>query len=362
MCCIVSFINKVIFNMLESRFFWNNDLKSWLIAAIVLFGGVLMGFLIYWITSKIVSRLVKKTKTKIDDILVSMLKAPFVFGAVIGSIWAAIMQLEIGERFRDTLGGIYTILVIINITWTFSIVIITIIDEYLLPYSDRDDAKFDKNAAIIIKRFVNYLIWIIGVILALHNAGVDIAALLTGLGIGGIAFALAAQDTIKNLLGGITLFADRPFKMGDRVLIGEVDGFVMNIGLRSIRILTLDDRMLSIPNSKVVDSTVINVTSEPSRRVKANIGLTYDTTPEKMNLAISILNNLPKSIPQITDCVNVSFNELGSYSMNILFIYRIKKEEDVLKTQSLVNLSILSQFNQNGLTFAFPTQTIYTKS
>ncbi len=341
--------------MLESRFFWNNDLKSWLIAAIVLTGGIIVGFIIYWITSRIVSRLVLKTKTKVDDVLVSMLKAPFVFGAVIGSVWAAIMQLEIGETFRESLGQIYTVLVIINITWALSRIIITIINEYLLPYTERDAAKFDKNAAILIKRSVNYLIWIIGIILALHNAGVDIAALLTGLGIGGVALALAAQDTIKNLLGGITLYADRPFKMGDRILIGEVDGFVVNIGLRSIRILTLDDRMVSIPNSVVVDSTLINITSEPTRRISLDIGLTYDTTPEKMDLAISILNNTPKSISQITDNVDVSFYEFGSYSMNILFIYRIKKEENVLNTQSLVNLHILNQFNQNGLKFAIPS-------
>ena len=233
--------------------------------------------------------------------------------------------------------------------------------EYLLPYSRREDTKLDKNFFVILERILKYTIWFIGIVIALHNVGVEIRTLVAGLGIGGVAIALAAQDTLKNLFGGITLFIDRPFKIGDRVKIGTIDGFVKDIGLRSLRICTLDNRTITIPNYQVVDSTLENITSEPNRRIQLRLGLTYDTTPEKMELAMTLLRNMPLQVEEITKDVDVSFIEYGDFALQILFIYRVRKDKDIFKTQSIVNLEILRQFNANGLEFAFPTQTIYSK-
>ena len=146
-----------------------------------------------------------------------------------------------------------------------------------------------------------------------------------------------------------------------RIKIGTIDGFVKDIGLRSLRICTLDNRTITIPNYQVVDSTLENITSEPNRRIQLRLGLTYDTTPEKMELAMTLLRNMPLQVEEITKDVDVSFIEYGDFALQILFIYRVRKDKDIFKTQSIVNLEILRQFNANGLEFAFPTQTIYSK-
>ncbi len=348
--------------MLKDTIVWNNSLDDWSISLAIIVGGFLFARLIYFITSKLLSKITSKTVWRLDDILVEKFKAPFIFAIIIGAFWIALQRLHFSAQIETAIGQVYNVLIVLNITWAIARLVSALLQEYLLPYSQRDNTKLDSNVMALLHRVLKYTIWFIGIIVALHNIGVEISTLIAGLGIGGAALALAAQDTLKNLFGGITLFIDRPFKLGERVKIGNIDGFVKDIGMRSLRIRTLDDRTISIPNYQVVDSTLENVSSEPARRIQVRLGLTYDTTPEKMELAMSLLQNLPSHVKEITKSVDVSFIEYGDFALQILFIYRIRKDKDIFKTQSIVNLEILRQFNANGLEFAFPTQTIYTKN
>ncbi len=348
--------------MLKETIFWNNSLADWLISLLIIIGGFLLGRFIFFISSKILSKITAKTPSRLDDIIVENFKSPFILAIITISVWVALRRLHFSDSIDTALGKIYTILIILNVTWAVAKFVKTLLQEYLLPYSQREDTKLDSNMLLILNRVLTYSIWFIGIVITLHNIGVEIGTLIAGLGIGGAAIALAAQDSLKNLFGGITLYIDRPFKIGDRIKIGEIDGYVKDIGLRSLRIRTLDGRAITIPNYQVVDSTLENVSSEPSRRIQIRLGLTYDTTPEKMELAMSILQNLPQQIKDITKDVDVSFIEYGDFALQILFIYKIRKDRDIFKTQSIVNLEILRQFNANGLEFAFPTQTIYPKA
>lgn len=341
---------------------WNNSLLDILISFAVIVGGFFAAKLIYLIFTKIFGKLAAKTESTLDDLLVEKFKAPFMFAAIIAAIWFAIRRLNIPEAAETAIGKIYTVLITINFTWAFSQLFSGVLQNILDRVTLRDDAKLNKGMSFILQRAVTYVVWAMGILVAMHNVGIHIGTLLAGLGIGGVAVALAAQDTIKNLLGGIMLFFDRPFNLGERIRFAGIDGYVMNIGLRSLRVQTLDGRIVTIPNSQVVDNAIENVTSEPSTRIKLTLGLTYQTTPEKMDLAMKLLCDLPKTVPSIEEKTSANFMEYGDFSLKILFIYYIRKSEDYYKTQSDVNREILRLFSENGLEFAFPTQTIYTKS
>ena len=340
---------------------WGNSLLDILISLAIAIGGFFIAKLIYLIFTKIFSRLAAKTESTLDDLLIEKFRAPFMFAAIIALIWYAIKRLDTSEAVGTAMWEIYTVLIVINFTWAFSRLAGGIIQNVLAKYADKDDSKINHSMTEILYRTTTYTIWILGILVAMHNIGIQIGTLIAGLGIGGVAIALAAQDTVKNLLSGFMLFFDRPFNIGDRVRFGTIDGNVITIGLRSLRIRTLDNRVVTIPNSQVIDNPIENVNSEPSTRIKVTLGLTYDTTPEKMDLAMNILRNLPQKIHTIKNDVIVSFLTYGDFSMQILFIYYIKKSGDYFETQSEVNMEILREFNANGLEFAFPTQTIYTK-
>ena len=217
----------------------------------------------------------------------------------------------------------------------------------------------------IIKRTMLVVVWIIGLVMALSNVGVNISALLGTLGIGGIAFALAAQDTVKNVFGAFTLLTDKPFNIGDTIRFDNFEGTVVDIGIRSTRIMNYDKRIITFPNYKITDSSIINIPSEPMRRVVLNLGLTYDTTAEKMKEALELLKAIPKRVENVSsnpaDVVAV-FTEYSDSALVIMYIYFIEKQGDILGVTSNMNMEILDTFNKAGLDFAFPTRTVYIQN
>jgi MscS family membrane protein len=171
--------------------------------------------------------------------------------------------------------------------------------------------------------------------------------------------AMAAKDFVANIFGGITIFVDKPFKLGDRVIVSGYDGFVREVGIRSTRIQTLAGRIVTIPNSKFTDSFVENITMEPSRRVKVTLGLVYSSTPEQLKMAQTILGEVAENHTFTEESVLSWFEEFAAYSLNISMIYYIMKDGSVLQVQNEMNLAIFERFTQAGLQFAFPTQTVY---
>ena len=183
------------------------------------------------------------------------------------------------------------------------------------------------------------------------------------MGIGGLAFALAAQDTLKNFFGSLALFTDKPFQIGERVIIDGHDGPVEDVGLRSTRIRTLDGHLVTIPNGELARMTVQNIGKRPYIRRLFNIGITYDTSPEKVEKAVKIIKEILKGHegmnPEFPP--RVFFDKFNSDSLNILVIYWYHPPEywDFMRFSEKVNLEILNRFNSAGIDFAFPTQTLF---
>jgi len=236
-----------------------------------------------------------------------------------------------------------------------------LISEVIMPISEKSESSFDNQLIPVIQKGVRSIIWVLGIIIGLDNIGFDITAMIAGLGIGGLALALAAQDSVKNIFAGIMIFLDKPFRIKERIQVDGFDGTVEEVGLRSTRLRTLEGRIVTIPNSRFTDNSVTNVTSQPALKVKLNLGLTYDTNEDDMQKAIDILEDIVKNQDAITDDYAAGFNGFGDFSLNIVFIYYVRPESHWLDTQTLVNKEILKRFNKEGLEFAFPTQTILKK-
>lgn len=335
-----------------------NTVENWGISLIYIAGSIILSKLIYLFSKKVLSRITAKTKSNLDDIILDMLEEPMVAAIILAGFWFGIEHLILSAKIDHIVDVIYKILIVLNLTWFAARVVNSLIREYLIPLSERDDNNLDEHIISLIQKVLAGIIWAFGGIMALNNAGVDVGALIAGLGIGGLAFALAAQDTVKNIFGGFTIFTDKPFRIGDLITVDGLTGTVEDIGMRSIRLRTLAGRLITIPNYKSVDSNVENITLEPTRRVELNLGLTYGTTPEKMEEALAILKDMPNQIELLDSKILAFFSSYGSHSLNITCFYFIKKESDILETQSAVNLHVLKQFNANGLNFAYPTQTI----
>ena len=341
--------------------FYGNSILNWAIAVGILILSFVVVKMLYWIFSNVIRRLTSKTKTNLDDVLIDKLEKPLTYLVLILGYWISIHYLVFKEEVELVLENVAYFLLVIDFTAILSRIVDALITEIIMPISEKSDSSFDNQLIPVIQKGVRSIIWILGIIIGLDNIGFDITAMIAGLGIGGLALALAAQDSVKNIFAGLMIFLDKPFRIKDRIQVDGFDGIVEEVGLRSTRLRTLEGRIVTIPNSRFTDNSVTNVTSQPTLKVKLNLGLTYDTDEVQMQKAIDILEDIVKNQEAITDDYAAGFNGFGDFSLNILFIYYVKPDSHWLDTQTLVNKEILRRFNKEGLEFAFPTQTILKK-
>ncbi len=337
-------------------------MEDWLISLAIVGGTIVVAKLTYWSISIILRSITSRTQTKLDDLIIAKLERPAILGIILIGLYYATERLHFAEKVDLYIHRAFVFLIAINVTWFIVRVVDALIEEYLKPYSKRDDNELNDQMILLIERGANLVLWTVGLILGLNNAGFDVGALIAGLGIGGLALALAAQDTVKNIFGGVMIFLDKPFEIGDRILINSYDGFVEYIGIRSTRLRTLEGRIVTLPNAQFSDSPIENVTLEPSRRIIIILGLVYDTPPEKLDEAISILKDISAQSPLlIRDQSVVFFESFNASSLDIKFVYFIRSGENIMATQTEINKQILARFNNAGLQFAFPTRTVYNK-
>lgn len=342
--------------------FYGNTVGEWGISLLIIVGSLIFAKVLLWLTKGIVQRFTKKSKTKIDDIIVDMLEEPLAFAIILFGIWYALKLLTFPENVLNFFDDVFYILIIFNVAWLFNRLFTSIVNQYLRPLVDKTDTDLDDQLLPVATKAIKITVWIIAIIVGLNNAGYNVGALLAGMGIGGLALAMAAKDSVTNIFGGATIFMDKPFTIRDRIVIEGIDGTVEEIGIRSTKIRTLAGRVVTVPNSKFTSNNIENISSEPNRKVVLNLGLTYDTDDAALQKAIDILKDINNKNESTEEKALISFNAFNDFALNILFIYYIKKDADILDTQTQINLSILKQFNENKLDFAFPTQTILTQA
>jgi MscS family membrane protein len=338
----MDFLNKTL---------WGNSFENWGFSLLIIIGAVVLNKLVSFINRQVLRKIAAKSEGRFDDILLDSLEKPVMFGIILAALWFAAARLNMDTDILDIIKKSYRILIAINITWFASKFTGSLISEY--------GERMDSRLLPLIKRTVLIVIWAIGIVTALNNVGVAITSILGVLGVGGVSVALAAQDTIKNIFGGITIYTDAPFRLGDIIQFDAYEGTVQDIGLRSTRIVTYEGRIVSVPNYKLMDASVINISAEPSRRTIVKLGLTYDTSPQKMKESIEILKKLPENVTEIEENTVAVFSDFGDFALIITYIYYIKKNLDIRESTSKVNFEILRRFNEAGLNFAFPTQTVY---
>lgn len=343
--------------MLENEL-WGNTIENWGISILIILGAIIIVKLLSLLGKKVIKPFVTGTDNHLDDVIFYSLEAPVKFAIILLGIWIAIHRLVYPDSFVKVVDNAYSILIVLDITCFFGRLFSSLLQVY---WGKQSNGQANKMMPII-KRTILVIVWLIGIVMALSNVGVNISALLGTLGIGGIAFALAAQDTVKNVFGTFTILTDKPFSIGDTIRVDSYEGTVVDVGVRSTKIMNYDKRIITFPNYKITDTSIVNISSEPMRRVVLNLGLTYDTTSEKMKEALELLKSIPKRVENVSsnpsDIVAV-FTEYSDSALVIMYIYFIEKQGDILGVTSNMNMEILAAFNKAGLNLAFPTRTVY---
>lgn len=283
-------------------------------------------------------------------------------GLSIGLGFIALEPTAAGLRNR-----VLNFLYVIAVGW-FLFNLVDLVDLWLRNLAIKTASQLDDQLAPLIRKTLRiFLIVLIGLYTAQNIFNQDVTAWLTGLGIAGLAVSLAAQDSIRNLFGSITILLDKPFIVGERIVFDGFDGPVEEIGFRSTRLRTFDGELITIPNSRFIDNTVRNISRRPNIRRIMDVSVEYGTPPELMRSAVETIRRLLLE-PGIVDAFDIEkfpprvyFNEMASDHLNIRLIYWFHPPTDwwgFMEHAQRVNLRVMEELTRLGVNFAFPTQTM----
>lgn len=341
---------------------WGNELWKYLFSLIYIFLAFYVSKFLDYLTRVWLKKLATKTETKFDDLLLELLNGPVKVVAFVIFLRIGLDVFEWPEMVQKILAKGFTVIVALSLTYMVLKFVDLIMGYWRQRVSAQQDQTFNQQLFPIIRKTLKIFVVVIAALVTLDNLEVNITAFIASLSIGGLAVGLAAQDTLSNLFGGIAVFADKPFQLGDRIQLDNVDGTVESIGLRSTRVRNLDGHLVTIPNKTMGNATITNIAARPNIRTVMNLGITYDTPVAKVKRALEIVQEVYGGHP-MTEKLVLSFNKFESSSLNLLVVHWWKNNDFLASLGGLqeMNLSLKQRFDQEGISFAFPTQTLYVK-
>lgn len=308
---------------------------------------------------KILEVFVKKTATTIDDILLDVVRGPFKFAFIVSGYFLATNYLHIDNSINSNIIATGYMYIVFWIIFLF----IVKMEHPIQNFAKKFGKELHQEIGTFITKTAKLFIVILGFVSILQIWGINVSAFLASLGLGGLAFALAAKDTAANLFGGLTILADKALKIGDWIKVDGVEGVVEDIGLRTTKIRTFEKSLITLPNQILATNPIENFSRRNMRRIKCRIGLIYATPANSIEKIVNGIRNMLQNHEGIDQKATtlVQFDEFADSSLSI-FVYTFTNTsnwEKYLKIREDINIKIIRIVHENGSDFAFPTQTIF---
>ncbi|MBT4760602.1 MAG: mechanosensitive ion channel family protein [Bdellovibrionaceae bacterium] len=353
--------------------FWEKNLPAWTQGETVnvpnwqwlgLLISILFGFFIKFLVENLIHLFKKLTERKDASLRHKSILAIEKPSGLIAATFFWLGTVHLLE-IEGTL--LATLLVLIKVTFSISFIwaaynFTDIIASYLDRLTQKTENTLDDQLVPLVTKALRVFIVIFGLLMTIQNLGFNVMSLMAGLGLGGLAFALAAKDTAANLFGSIMIIIDRPFRVGDWIVANGVEGTVEEVGFRSTRIRTFYSSLVTVPNSILATTKIDNMGERQYRRDLVTLGVTYETSPKSLQSFIEGIKEIIKSNPHTRkDYFHVVFKSYADFSLNIMLYYFIKTDDWSLELKERENIyfEIYALADKLGVNFAYPTQTIY---
>ena len=339
--------------------FWGNPI--WVYASALAYVGMafLMARMVDWLVQTQLKRWVSQTKSQWDDLLLNLLSGPI-------KIITFVVFLNVGLQLVDwpgTMEAIVSRIAYIVVLGSLLMVSLRMVDIFVRAWKSRlpvdGDRGFNEQFLVFIGQVAKVILGAVAALTLIDLFGFPIKTLLGTAGVFGLAVGLAAQDTVANLFGAVAVFIDKPFRVGDRIQVGGIDGTVEEMGLRSTTVRSLDGYLITVPNKTVGNTTVINISQRSTIKTELNFGIPYDTSSERVRIATEILLSVYKDHPQTQD-VMVNFNKFADSWLNLQVVHWWRGNDGRRQLNDLheLNLKAKDKFDRAGIAFAYPTQTL----
>lgn len=336
---------------------WGNTLAAYVWTA--LFSA--MAFISIKVFKKIgihqLKNFAEKSSNLLDDWLIDLIESKVLPSAYVIALCLPIKHLNLSESLAKALHSLLWIVFSVAIIRVFIAVLSTLLQQYWAKSNSSDAHEKSLHGILFVLRF---LTWSLGTILVLDNLGFQVSSVVAGLGIGGIAVALAAQTILGDLFSYVAILFDRPFIVGDFLIVGDLMGTVENIGIKTTRVRSLSGEQLIFSNNDLTNSRIRNFKRMETRRVVFKLGLTYQTSLEEIKKAPEIVKSIIESTPS-TRFDRSHFASFGDFSLNLEAVYYVLSSDYnvYMDIQQDINFKVKEAFEKEGLDFAYPTQTLF---
>ena len=306
-----------------------------------------------------ISKLAKKTSSLFDDKLAEVFEeVSAAFYWFLAFYLATKFSPVLTDEIKKVFDGAFIVIIVYEVIKMAQ----AIIDFALDNWNKSERKGLDPTTLHALNMVISIVLWVTGILLVLSNLGFNISALVASLGVGGIAVALAAQNILGDLFSSFSIYIDRPFQVGDFIVLGTDKGIVKKIGLKTTRIQTLQGEELVVSNKELTTARVQNFKKMKRRRIGFSFGVTYDTPVKKMEKIPGMIKSIIDAL-ELAECDRVHFHAFGDSALLFDIIYYINSHDytDYMNAQQEINLEIMRQFEKEKIEMAYPTQTVYLK-
>jgi len=341
---------------LIKKIYFGNTISEYITALLIFIASILIISVLKKIANKTLENWSKNTGTQLDSILVKSIQRliiPFVY---YGAFYYSIKSLTLSPKVSQ----IFDIISAVIVTFIVIRLIISTINYLLNAYFRRQAKGIEKPKQIKgMTTIISILIWALGVVFLLDNLGFKISAVVTGLGIGGVAVALAAQAVLKDFFSYFVIFFDRPFEIGDFITVGDKSGTIEQIGIKTTKLRSLSGEQIIFANADLTDSRIHNFKRMQTRRIAFKISVTYQTSKEQIEEIPSLIKKIIEEQKNVT-FERSHFSSLGDTALNFETVYFVNSSDylEYMNIQQAINFKILDEFNKKEITFAYPTPTV----
>jgi len=354
-------LGEYINSLLQESGYQINPIVGQSLAAFIFFAlSLIIGWIIYHIFTRYFSRWAKKTKTTVDDEIIKNVKKPIYFLVILIGFWLAVDQLIFLDQYSIYIGYIFLTAEVFLVAYIITRIINVLLKWYAERMARKTKQEVSTNILIIFKKLLHAVVYIFAFLVLLYLSNIDLSGVVVGLGVGGIAIAFALQNVLSDAFSAFSIFFDRPFEIGDFIVIGDDAGTVTHVSMKSTRIKLLRGEELVISNKAILDKNIHNYKKLRKRRIVFTVGVTYGTPIEKLTKIEGMIRDIIGKL-QLCQIDRIHFREFGAFSLNFEIVYYIDSSDynTYMDVQQQINFGIAEAFEKEKIEIAFPTQTIF---
>ena len=344
--------------------FLNNTLQTWLFGFGIFIIFIILRYKLIHALIATMKALTSKTKTTLDDKIVEVLERPLRFGVIALGFYLSFSIFAVSGDIESVVAHLLRSLIILLAIWILYRAL-NIFGDSVMGVAQRFHSELGESLAKLVLSILKAFVVVIGMVTLFQEWGFNVSGFLASLGLVGMAFALAAKDTAANLFGSMVIFTDRPFKIGDWIMTPDVEGTIEDIGIRSTKVRTFAQALVSVPNGTLANSAILNWSRMGKRRIKMMIGLTYGTTSTQMQSILDEIRGLLKHDDAIhPETIHIYFTDFQDSSLGIFcyFFTNTTNWGEYMQVRERINIEIMKIVETNGAAFAFPSRSLYIES